>query len=1144
MIPQPTSLTTPPTRTPWPWLAVIAYLLLLAYGTLFPLSGWQPLSGGWSHLVNNGWSKHVSRSDVITNLVVYLPLGLLLTHALRLNGGIRNALAAALIGGSLSMLLEYTQSYLPQRVPSLLDVALNTSGAALGAGLATILGPHAAVGVRLRNARNNLAHAGPVAGLGLAILGLWALAQLTPLVPSLDLGNLRQGLKPLAQTLDGTAPFSIAHMSVYALTIAALGLLFSLIALPRTAALKLFGLFVACVLMLKVPVVMRQLSWEALAGCGAGLLAWLVLRRAPAHTLPWLAALILLAAHSVDNLRVTDPFGPLRLMNWIPFRGQMQSLSGLADIIGAAWPYAALAFFTAVIHPTAPRRVVWLGGVILFGYGLGLEWLQQRLPSRYPDITDAVLGVAAWSLAWLWLTRRADQVSAPTPLPPAPRLSLLTLIGGASLAFLMAATIIIPAPLERPLDQGRLAQLPAPQELTPVLLPGFRYNHPRLPSPSAAEINRLRSGNRNYLRQRARRAARGKGHLETVVLMAVLKPGSQDLTLLHRRLLALNFTWRGQLQVRPLALAYDWLYDAWNETQRRQLRSKLLEGCNYEINFIRKERLSPYNVILYNSPLQALMACAIATYGDDPRAEPIMAFTHDLWKKRVLPVWRQIMGQNGGWHEGGEYVGIGIGQAIYELPAMWRRATGEDLFKSEPGIRGFLDFLVYRTRPDGTHFRWGDAGFFDRIVPDQWALALEYRHPAAYSLRRPPKHPIPTSWPWGPLTDPSLYDSKAFERLPLAQHFDGVGLLVARNGWDKDSTYVSFKAGDNYWSHMHLDQGAFEIYKGGALAIDSGLYGTGYGTDHHLNYTYQTIAHNVVTVTDPEDITPIPARKKKPPRPIANDGGQRRVGSGWGIESAPLDLAEWQAKREIYETGTIEQLLLDRDGLNVAIADLTPAYTNSLSGQGTFSHRTRRVEAFQRIFGYDSIDDVIVIYDQVTSTEAGFRKRWLLHTLEKPQVTKNGFIVRTAPTTQPGHGGGRLEAHVLLPSEPQIHLMGGAGFDFFIDGRNYDEGVAKTLTKRKGTEPGAWRVEVMPEAARESDEFLVVLLPTLGDQAAPHRVQRLKAANGVGVEIVGPQRTTRWWFEATGTGARIETITPTLQQTHILGASQPNSGIQ
>ena len=95
----------------------------------------------------------------------------------------------------------------------------------------------------------------------------------------------------------------------------------------------------------------------------------------------------------------------------------------------------------------------------------------------------------------------------------------------------------------------------------------------------------------------------------------------------------------------------------------------------------------------------------------------------------------------------------------------------------------------------------------------------------------------------------------------------------------------------------HLDQGAFTIYKGGALAIDSGLYGPSYDADHHMDYQYQTIAHNTVTVTDPADTVPAPAHGNRPPRPIANDGGQRRVGSGWGVEAAPLDLDEWRRTR-------------------------------------------------------------------------------------------------------------------------------------------------------------------------------------------------------------------------------------------------------
>lgn len=155
--------------------------------------------------------------------------------------------------------------------------------------------------------------------------------------------------------------------------------------------------------------------------------------------------------------------------------------------------------------------------------------------------------------------------------------------------------------------------------------------------------------------------------------------------------------------------------------------------------------------------------------------------------------------------------------------------------------------------------RWGDGAYFDRIVSDANPLALELSHAAAYTLN-PPPGAVPTSWPWDPLGNPRLVDPDARSRLPLTKFFDGIGLLVARSDWGPDATYVTFKAGDNFWSHQHLDEGAFTIYKGGPLAIDSGLYGPQYGSDHHMNYAYQAIAHNVVTVTDPEDKVPAPGR--------------------------------------------------------------------------------------------------------------------------------------------------------------------------------------------------------------------------------------------------------------------------------------------
>jgi hypothetical protein len=291
-----------------------------------------------------------------------------------------------------------------------------------------------------------------------------------------------------------------------------------------------------------------------------------------------------------------------------------------------------------------------------------------------------------------------------------------------------------------------------------------------------------------------------------------------------------------------------------------------------------------------------------------------------------------------------------------------------------------------------------------------------------------------------------------------------------------------------------------------------------------MNYSYQTIAHNTITVRDPDDTVPMP-RKDKPPREIANDGGQRRIGSGWGIEAAPLDLKEWQEKSDLYETGRMERIFMD-DNLVIAVADLTPAYTNNLSGKGTFSHRTRRVEQYSRTFAYDQLNDVVLIFDRVRSTDPSFTKRWLHHTRNQPETTARGYKVWNGPQDRPGFQGGQLDAHVLLPREGRINVVGGTGFEFYVDGKNYDEdGKTLAITGKRGhAEPGHWRIEIYPAHESIEDVFFVILLPASYQSEPKHKIRLMEEDSRIGCEIRGLGRTTRWWFDKNHNGPIVETF--------------------
>ncbi|MBL8483879.1 MAG: VanZ family protein, partial [Rhodocyclaceae bacterium] len=111
-------------RTPNPARhLVVAYGLLIVFASLNPFAGWRdPQVAPWQFLCAP-WPRFYTWFDLIANVVAYVPLGYLLVPALqpRLKPGWA-AIAAAVAACLLSLGMETTQSYLPTRVASRLDL--------------------------------------------------------------------------------------------------------------------------------------------------------------------------------------------------------------------------------------------------------------------------------------------------------------------------------------------------------------------------------------------------------------------------------------------------------------------------------------------------------------------------------------------------------------------------------------------------------------------------------------------------------------------------------------------------------------------------------------------------------------------------------------------------------------------------------------------------------------------------------------------------------------------------------------------------------------------------------------------------------------------------------------------------------------
>lgn len=160
----------------WLWLgAVIAALL---YGSLLPFKfDTQSISGRFDIASIGRGLKTVPFEDLLTNLLVYMPVGLALIlcgKGHRLGRSARLPIAV-MLGGGIGFLSELLQTGLAARVSSWLDVVLNAAGAGFGAVLGILVmsaGPGLFRALRARYVQEPFATTALVFSLGLFLYHL------------------------------------------------------------------------------------------------------------------------------------------------------------------------------------------------------------------------------------------------------------------------------------------------------------------------------------------------------------------------------------------------------------------------------------------------------------------------------------------------------------------------------------------------------------------------------------------------------------------------------------------------------------------------------------------------------------------------------------------------------------------------------------------------------------------------------------------------------------------------------------------------------------------------------------------------------------------------------------------------------------
>lgn len=347
------------------WTLALLFTVLVVYASLYPFEGWRiqgvsPLDFLWAP-----WPQYWTGFDLVANLVGYAPLGFLLALAMMRSGrdGRLAWFLAVVLPLLLSLSVEMAQNFLPQRVPSNVDLALNGAGAVLGASLAALL---LRLGMWRRWGQFRADWFRPQAHGGLVLLALWPVALLYPSSVPFGLGQVSERLEGFLVRLFAETPFLewvpvregalVALGPLAELACVVLGLLAPILmgyADLRSASRRVvfLGLLLACAFgiaglsMTLTYGPSHAWSWitgRTLAGAGMATVLGVLLLYVPARACHVLMLLCLAVSLTLLNGAPASPYFEQSLEIWE--QGRFIHFHGLSQWAGWLWPFAALWF--------------------------------------------------------------------------------------------------------------------------------------------------------------------------------------------------------------------------------------------------------------------------------------------------------------------------------------------------------------------------------------------------------------------------------------------------------------------------------------------------------------------------------------------------------------------------------------------------------------------------------------------------------------------------------------------------------------------------------------------------------------------------------------------------------------------------------
>ncbi len=454
-------------------------------------------------------------------------------------------------------------------------------------------------------------------------------------------------------------------------------------------------------------------------------------------------------------------------------------------------------------------------------------------------------------------------------------------------------------------------------------------------------------------------------------------------------------------------------------------------------------------------------------------------------------------------HQGDSYSSV---RFLHDLFAnMLFRAIGIDAFSGDMQYVPYQ--LIYNYRTDGQQLRDGDT--FDDMGNDAGGNSRAVNHKALsllicgslyndpYQLEMFKKYNTTgLEKVFEFIVTPINKATKPIGGLPMSKYFGGpMGEIIARTGWnmdfDSNDAIIQIRIGNYFFgNHQTKDFGTFQVYYKGPLAIASGAYqgvGETYGQAHWLNYHHQTISKNGLLIYDPNE---------KMDMNSINDGGQRWPNNG---DDHPKDMDYLLEESHGYKMAEVTAHSIGPDPVH-------PVYSY-ISGDITKAYSSQKADFIERSMltintGDKDFPALFFVFDKVRSTNEGFKKTWLMHSIQEPEVSGNlTTIVRDGSEfSGKGNYNGKLFCQTVIPENAKITKIGGAEKGFWIEGSQTNYFIEK---ENPASEEGAWRVEVSPTIPSKNDLFFHAMAVTDAENMKPIAFIPVNSGDFKGVQTLG-----------------------------------------